>query len=307
MLETKWFMAILDKVRDQLSLACGEEFESARYNMRRVVGELFMALFNGTDPIDALRQFRHEARKKSLGMLADIDLDKTDVSIQKITYRVKDSAVHYMITYIMDGELKTVKVWRCFPDTLPIHDTFKHMMLRYIMVGFDTGHFWGLHPRVYRHIQRHYRNPLECFASPFNHNLPTFYSLFPKYDAPYGSVGSFFKDFLQDDQHDFYVVNPPFTEDAMNKTFDLVSQKLHGRRHCECMLYVPKWDDLVVPWLESLDYAQYEVLKRGESIVYDYLAARSRKATFDTYIIYCNNTGKKDRRVLEKATAIMNT
>jgi len=54
----------------------------------------------------------------------------------------------------------------------------------------------------------------ECFASPFNHFLPSYFSAFPDIDRLFGSSGSFFDQVWQPSSGSFEA-NPPFVEEVM--------------------------------------------------------------------------------------------
>ncbi|KAG4108783.1 hypothetical protein H8356DRAFT_1618025 [Neocallimastix lanati (nom. inval.)] len=79
---------------------------------------------------------------------------------------------------------------------------------------------------------------LECFASPFNHNLPRFCSALPIVDAPFGSLGSFFDIDLKENA----ICNPPYTEEVLSAAFDRIEHALNN--HPLLIIFVtPCWDD----------------------------------------------------------------
>ena len=73
---------------------------------------------------------------------------------------------------------------------------------------------------------------VECFASPFNSNLPRYYSAFssPDIDGHFGSYGNFFgcsndaKEFLRDGY--WYELNPPFSPGVMDKMAERIDELL---------------------------------------------------------------------------------
>lgn len=189
-------------------------------------------------------------------------------------------------------------------------------LLTYAILGLGSGHFWGLTPEAYKEVRRRYgQRALECFASPYNHNLDRFYSLFPELDAPYGSVGSFFQNFPDDDRHDAYVINPPFTQDLMLRTFGMVAEKA-PTSSALFVIYVTNWTDITRPFLVCGNtaggrltsvsqeghnkqpdkylpqykqlvgsYVSHRLLPAGASAVYDYVAKRRFPADFEGIFI----------------------
>lgn len=152
------------------------------------------------------------------------------------------------------------------------------LLLIYGILGFETGQFWGLHPEFYRKISENYEKPMECFASPFNHNLKKYYSPVPKIDKHFGSKGNFFKKFLKSG-YDCYVMNPPFVEDIMKSVFDLSVTKLDTTTSdITIFYYLPNWQDMINPFMETLEkkghYCRHHVFHKNETFVYDYINSK---------------------------------
>jgi hypothetical protein len=76
------------------------------------------------------------------------------------------------------------------------------------------GHHSAVHPRVLALLERRMGVDMEAFASPLNARLPHFCSMFPDTDAPFGSMGNFFR--FRAAQGSFEV-NPPFVEEVMDR------------------------------------------------------------------------------------------
>ena len=147
-----------------------------------------------------------------------------------------------------------------------------------------------MHPYIYDFINKNYTNSIECFASPFNNNIENYFSLLCPIDKFYGSKGNFFEQFLKVN-YNVYIINPPFVDTIILKVFEMIEEKLKYN-HIQIFLYIPQWDDIFIPWYKTISNKYITFLcklNKNDSIVYDYIAAKSLKATFGTYFIYINN------------------
>lgn len=164
------------------------------------------------------------------------------------------------------------------------------LVLIYGMLGFETGQFWGLHPNFYKKIESSYENPMECFASPFNHNLQKYYSPVPKIDKHFGSKGNFFKKFLKS-KNDCYVMNPPFVEDIMKNVFKMSLNKFSSsEKEITIFYYLPYWKDMIDPFIQELKhndhYCKHHVFYRNKTFVYDYINDKKYpNASFELVLI----------------------
>ena len=71
----------------------------------------------------------------------------------------------------------------------------------------------------------------------------------------------------------------------------MIDEKLKNN-HIQIFLYIPQWDDIIIPWYNNISKKYNTVLcklNKNNSIVYDYIAEKSLNATFGTYFIYINN------------------
>lgn len=253
----------------------------------RKYSDFFIRLFNGMD--------RNEAMQ-----LLDINLNGS-IKLISVDYSTNDNNVKWVFRYKINNHLvsKHIELIKSIPRQTYYKivrqnkDKSNEFFLLYVMCGFDSGHFWGLHPNIYKEILKYDPDTIECFASPFNHTLDNFYSLFSKIDTFYGSKGSFFDDFLTATNKS-YVVNPPFEEFIMHKVFDLIHLKLSKPEPCIIFLYLPQWDDLMDGHLNTIT-ANPKInvrkcsLNKNESIVYDYIKMKSINASFPTYFMYFDN------------------
>ena len=82
----------------------------------------------------------------------------------------------------------------------------------------------------------------ECFASPFNSTLSTYWSAFVDTDTVFGSRGSFFS--KQKVPSGFYEANPPFAEDFMMRMVLRLEFLLSIKNvPMSFICFVPNWED----------------------------------------------------------------
>jgi hypothetical protein len=250
------------------------------------------------DRVKAMKILNAEIQKHS-----DVPNINFNIAIEvvSVNYSTDENNVKWVFRYKLNNHpvSKHIELLKSLPKTTYYQivglneDKASEFFLLYVMCGFDSGHFWGLHPNIYKEILKYDPDTIECFASPFNHTLDNFYSLFSKIDTFYGSKGSFFEDFLTASNMS-YVVNPPFEEYIMHKVFHLINQKLSRPEPCRIFLYLPQWDDLINGHLNTIT-ANSKInfrkcsLNKNESIVYDYIKMKSINASFPTYFMYFDN------------------
>jgi hypothetical protein len=286
------FVIILEHLKNEFN-------NKENINIHKVISAFFIKIFNNEDITKSKKKFLSDIREKKIKLLYNINFNKK-IQIDKIKYNViqykekKEYTIKFNINY---NNSENVTVYKQIPEYIynKIHNINnkkkeKYLFFFYIIVGFDTGQFWGLHPSIYNYINTNYTNCIECFASPFNNNIDKYYSLLYPIDKYYGSQGDFFDNFLKN-QYNVYVINPPFIDTIILKVFDMIEEKLK-HNHIQIFLYIPQWDDIFIPWFNKISNKYYTVsckLNKNDSIVYDYIADKPIKATFGTYFIYINN------------------
>lgn len=290
------FVIILDHLKDEYN-------NKYNYNILKVISEFFLKILNNENIEDSKVKFFSDIKEKNLTLLKNINFNK-NIKINKIKYNIihnseqKEYTIKFNIKYNNNQE---INIFKLIPEYIyrKIHidenkKKEKYLFLFYIMVGFDTGQFWGLHPYIYNFINKHYNNCIECFASPFNNNLNQFCSLLYPIDKYYGSKGDFFENFMKLN-NDVYIINPPFVETILVKVCDMIEKKLENN-YIQIFLYIPQWDDIFLPWYKRISNKYNTILcklDKNDSIVYDYIANKPMKATFGTYFVYINSLVKK--------------
>lgn len=288
---------------------------------RRIVADALLSILN--DPSS-----KQQHLKKMQSDLADkgvkCDPLKPDhqFTLKSVNYEIEEGGsrvgINYRFTYSSaDGKGKELKIKADVPAsvyTTLVSQTSKQKVVRlvayYTLLGLTTGQFWGLDPKFYGTISRKYgARAVECFASPFNHVLPNFYSPLTAVETKYGSVGNFFHDFLKDTRFSTYVINPPFVESIMKIVFDQIVQKLAMDRPVEIIIYLPNWKDITIPLVERIQgvtkSVKTSILQKNRSIVYDYNKQHSFTARFETIVIMASNKSFVDESFFRNLVGTM--
>lgn len=108
----------------------------------------------------------------------------------------------------------------------------------------------------------------ECFASPFNHNSPLYWSAFPDTDGFFGSLGDFFASLdsrLVQEGGVFYA-NPPFVEEYMERLMECVQTMLELPVPVTFAVMLPTWTDTeCYAWMQRSIYTRLHlVLPAGQ-------------------------------------------
>ena len=238
-------------------------------------------------------------------LLDNKSISVVDVGYKTCTKNIKQinyTEIVFTVTYVTNenGNRKTALVHASVPQdlflqlsTVTSRGTVARLACYYTMLGMQTGQFWGLPPTFLKSINSKWGSALECFASAFNHVLPSFCSLMAPYEHAYGSIGDFFSIFPNDKTFTTYAINPPFVLPIMLRTFSCVINKLSATRDVTIIMYLPNWQDVMEPFLEKLnaisDNVQVVKLPKGQSLVYDYVQQRSMVAQFDCLLIMADS------------------
>ena len=172
-------------------------------------------------------------------------------------------------------------------------DLIHNMLIRY--APYISSSFWSIPQEAYKVLKRRGFS-MECFASPLNHNLNSYFSLFPDTDRPFGSSGNFFSDFL-DCKVRGYVINPPFTANMLTATVELCVKKLTNSK-CTILFYAPKWAHLKQTY-EKLYEFPYQVLfpEANTHYVYDHISGHKAPANNANVIILVSTERTKDELI----------
>ena len=310
----KIYIIFLDHLKNEYN-------NKKNYNVHKIMSEFFLQIFNNEDIQVVKTKFLKDIKYKKITLLYDIDFNKK-IEIKKIKYSVKQNNEIVNVNFTINYNDNKINIYKNIPNKIynkiKKKGKEKYLLFFYIIVGFDTGQFFGLHPDFYNYINENYKKTLECFASPFNNNLNDYFSLIYPIDKFYGSKGNFFENFLKV-KYDIYIINPPFVKSIINKVLLLIEEKLKTKdvqsslmtletpketvqssmmtdqslnEAIQMFIYFPQWDDLILPWYNKMSKTYYLKLFKLESdntMLFDYINNKSIKDTFGTYIICINN------------------
>lgn len=125
---------------------------------------------------------------------------------------------------------------------------------------------------------------VEGFGSFFNHTLPNYFGLFPDIEHPFGCLGNAFHAELY---AGFYVVNPPFTTQLMNRTIEHVRQQMtHARGHLRVLLVLPTWVNDERRQLNKICWPRLKIQSYRDTV--DTAELRNDPNTLQ-YALYCKN------------------
>ena len=143
--------------------------------------------------------------------------------------------------------------------------------------GLVGGHYWGVNPESIN-----YPTVVECFASPFNHTSPRYFSLYDG-DRIFGAIGNFFKTPKKNiTQEDILFISPPFTEAIIKRTLNM-NLDFAGA----VVFHLPYWEDLLSKY-KKLHTKHFIITNK----VYDHLKHKMTVNNFKV-AIYC--ISKDDR------------
>ena len=109
---------------------------------------------------------------------------------------------------------------------------YKTTVIKYYLLGIN-GQQWSTTDDFKKSLENKYPNLTEAFASPLNHTLKRYFSIFES-DATFGSLGNFF------DNKDYNIplyINPPFTEYILSKAVDT------ALKYKKFVMITPTWSD----------------------------------------------------------------
>lgn len=169
----------------------------------------------------------------------------------------------------------------------------------YKMLGFGTGMFWSMIPKMYLDVQKVYGSAIECFASERNHILDSYCSII--------DGRSFF------DQHSIeeqcLLINPPFTEKIIYSLFHKVYELLtHSSKKKVAFIFFALWYD-IQPIFQTYSFISQYIVTFPDSIAYDYSRDKLiRNANIKQQVFFCSNRtiDKQDMKALMIISDYMN-
>lgn len=121
-------------------------------------------------------------------------------------------------------------------------------------------------PKQYNFLSKKYNACLELFGSLMNHKLKYFCSLFYDLEHYFGSRGNHFN---ITPIKGFYLLNPPFTEDMINKSLGNMLTNLKNNSNIGYFVSIPIWDKKGREWVNKnckikvkLGYGDLPIVKK---------------------------------------------
>lgn len=144
---------------------------------------------------------------------------------------------------------------------------------RYSFIHTSPRFFWSISPETYKVLQNFPGDVIEAFASPFNHNLPTFCSLYPE-DRAFESIGNFFDVIAcpPDNRRRRWIINPPFTNTIFSRVHDAIVERMRMSPEDEYYFLMPEWPTSVLYRLIQTTGKMVKI-QGGKYIIFDHLTA----------------------------------
>ena len=139
----------------------------------------------------------------------------------------------------------------------------------------------AIHPKYYAIFSKKYKSNVEAFGSFFNHTLKYYFGLFPDLEKYFGCLGNFY---LSTFTNGTYIVNPPFTDIAINKTIEfMIKQLTKSTKNLTFLFVIPSWISKDRKKLNKICKYKLKVYDNDRIKIKDAL-----KSNFITqYLLYC--------------------
>lgn len=156
---------------------------------------------------------------------------------------------------------------------------------------------WSLPPNCFKFLIERCGIKTELFASPLNHHMTNYFSLFPDNDVIFGSKGDFFKstwDTFKDGG--FYEANPPFIESVFIKSAQIIINYLIKAEkygvNLSFMYIMPDWTDSFAyqRLTESRFFRRQIILGKSQHIYWEYRKNRHVIANFSSHVILLSSS-----------------
>ena len=155
---------------------------------------------------------------------------------------------------------------------------FAFLLIRYYPLGISGSFFWSINRHMITEFLRLLTPQgipfLECFASPFNHNIENYCSPFAE-DSLYGSKGNFFS-YMEDlkkagTKKIFFIYNPPYTRDIVDRSAELIRDFIIENPECMLISMLPtlmKCDGIKI--LSQIPNSCSEIFARNTYLLYNF-------------------------------------
>jgi len=262
--------------------------KSQQYELQNIIDRWIIAFMNFPDDFNIINEkMRQELIDKHIVSSTNshefmnmlIKKLKQEYDEQVHTSYMLDSKLTHMLSLINPNVAKKLAQYN--------KEDVYQMLIRYNVQSNQ----WMVPTVVVDYLHRIFNVTIEAFASPINHRLDTYLSLYTK-DKIFGSSGNFFKV-----DPSFFVgksslVNPPFVELVMVKMLNRLTAVFESQTHKNTRFFVvlPNWTDAVFyKLITTSKYKVYQtVLQRG-NYFYETPAGKTVVATFNTLFVVLAN------------------
>lgn len=211
--------------------------------------------------------------------ISSID-DETTIEYRGIAHHIDTKAVERILKSYKGSNYK-FSLWKLL-NTYALLDGLSYQ--------------WSLPPETFSFLRDNCNLSTELFASPLNHHLSNYFSLF-NIDHEFGSSGDFFKSTWKHFQNGgIYEANPPFIESVFIKASQMIISYLkHAKSNMVDLAFIfimPDWlDSFAYKCLKSSLYIKKEViLRKGQHKYWEYRKNRLIQANFNTHVIILSST-----------------
>jgi len=176
--------------------------------------------------------------------LEDIKIFTGEDAEERISTATTDILNIYKKTYPTDNILKTVEKQMVISD-----DSFEQYKKRYPTISDDniyalflrygaistyldnvpngrtmviSSTFLSIPPVLYEFYNNNLPNCIECFASPINHTLDKFCSIYHD-DMVFGSIGPFTEKVVSENKGSSFIINPPYDPATMDYVYRIIA------------------------------------------------------------------------------------
>jgi hypothetical protein len=237
--------------------------------------------------------FHHLADTEFGGIHGDLNVT-TEKYINTVTMECNDISVDIPLT-VYNKLLAAIKV--TYPFKYCNHSSYiwYTSMLYNLLDG--KGLQWSTPNSVMMILRSQLKCKTELFASPLNHCLDNYYSLFP-IDKLFNSRGNFFTAPEKDFKSGTFQVNPPFIDSLFTKTTIKILKllKIADDNNAELtFIYImPKWESFNTynMLLESPYCIKNISLKANRHYYYEHITNTYIKARFGTCILLLSTNSK---------------
>ena len=197
-------------------------------------------------------------------------LEVTQHQVIDIFERARDCETELLSIYDITSKIPTYLQEKLTKQTN--RDEFIQLSIRYHVLGYSEGLFLSIDRHIYQKLMKSSKLPvLECYASPFNHNIDTYCSLFEE-DKVFGALPRFdvFIDSINFPCR--LIVNPPYTtrviETCINKIINYMN-RCNGEfiAMLPIMYHYPPLEKLL-----SYGNTKHVLLKKGTYCVFNFVS-----------------------------------